>query len=180
MTPRQADHDSHSVGIGGFLAIVAGAVVAWAAFWYFVVNSSLAGWPERGLFGDMFGALNALFSGLAFAGVIYTILLQRTELELQRNEMSLARVEANRQAKSAEDSARLAALSELIAHYARRLSAAQAEADKVLAGPIPPPLQVQIRELQKEYAAAVSELETIYKSLFHAPDPARRLETAKQ
>ena len=48
---------------------------------------------ERGTFGDMFGAVNALFSGLAFAGVIYAILLQRKELSLQRRELELTRAE---------------------------------------------------------------------------------------
>lgn len=37
---------------------------------------------ERGTFGDQFGAVNALFSGLAFAGLIYTIILQRKDLKL--------------------------------------------------------------------------------------------------
>lgn len=41
---------------------------------------------ERGTFGDMFGAINALFSGLAFAGIIITIILQSRELKLQREE----------------------------------------------------------------------------------------------
>ena len=41
----------------------------------------------------MFGSINALFSGLAFAGIIYTILLQRKELELQREELKLTREE---------------------------------------------------------------------------------------
>lgn len=58
----------------------------------------ISGWalyslPERGTFGDMFGAVNALFSGLAFASLIYTISLQRRELELQRQELSLTRAE---------------------------------------------------------------------------------------
>jgi len=35
----------------------------------------------RGQFGDLFGAVNAFFTGLAFAGVIFTIFLQRRELE---------------------------------------------------------------------------------------------------
>ncbi len=48
---------------------------------------------NRGTFGDMFGALTALFSGLAFAGIIYTILLQRQELKLQRRELRLSRLE---------------------------------------------------------------------------------------
>ena len=46
-----------------------------------------------GLFGDRYGAINALFSGLAFAGVIVAILMQRRELELQRNELNATREE---------------------------------------------------------------------------------------
>lgn len=42
---------------------------------------------DRGTYGDQFGIVTALFSGLAFAGIIYTILLQRDELQLQRNEL---------------------------------------------------------------------------------------------
>ena len=43
----------------------------------------LDNWSDRGTFGDLFGAVNALFSGLAFAGLIYTIVLQKQDLELQ-------------------------------------------------------------------------------------------------
>lgn len=39
-------------------------------------------------FGDTAGAVNGLFSGLAFAGVIYAIFMQRDELEMQRKELS--------------------------------------------------------------------------------------------
>lgn len=42
---------------------------------------------SAGEFGDMFGASNALFSGLAFVGVIIAILLQSQELKLQRKEL---------------------------------------------------------------------------------------------
>jgi hypothetical protein len=45
----------------------------------------------RGTFGDMFGAINALFSGLAFASLIYAIFLQREELRLQRTELTATR-----------------------------------------------------------------------------------------
>lgn len=48
---------------------------------------------NRGTFGDMFGAINALFTGLAFAGVIYTIYLQKIELKLQREELRATRDE---------------------------------------------------------------------------------------
>lgn len=47
----------------------------------------------RGTFGDMFGSVNALFSGLALAGIILTILLQRKELKLQREELKETREE---------------------------------------------------------------------------------------
>lgn len=53
----------------------------------------LDNWSDRGTFGDLFGAVNALFSGLAFAGLIYTIVLQKQDLELQRGEIALNRAE---------------------------------------------------------------------------------------
>lgn len=40
----------------------------------------------RGTFGDQFGAVNAMILGLAFTGLIYTIILQRSDLEIQRFE----------------------------------------------------------------------------------------------
>jgi len=48
---------------------------------------------DRGTLGDMFGTVNALFSGLAFAGIIFTILLQRKELKYQRDELKATRTE---------------------------------------------------------------------------------------
>ncbi len=86
---------------------------------------------ERGTFGDMFGAVNALFSGLAFGGIIYTIYLQRTELILQRKELEMTREELTRsasaqensekalaqQVKSMELTAKLNALNSLLEYY---------------------------------------------------------------
>lgn len=48
---------------------------------------------KSGVFGDSFGALTSLFSGLAFAGLIITIVMQKDELALQREELSLTRQE---------------------------------------------------------------------------------------
>jgi hypothetical protein len=42
---------------------------------------------KGGEFGDQFGATNALFSGLAFAILVWTLWLQRRELQLQRDEI---------------------------------------------------------------------------------------------
>jgi len=62
---------------------------------------------QRGTFGDMFGAVNTLFSGLAFAGVIYAIILQREELRLQREELTLTREELAKSAVAHQESANL-------------------------------------------------------------------------
>lgn len=64
----------------------------------------------RGTFGDQFGAVNALFSGLAFTGLIYTIILQRRDLKMQRRdllyqrrELELTRKELEMTRKEMED-----------------------------------------------------------------------------
>jgi uncharacterized membrane protein YccC len=62
----------------------------------------LPDWEKRGQAGDLFGSINALFSGLAFAGVIVAILLQREELQLQRDELTYTRRELERTADAQE------------------------------------------------------------------------------
>lgn len=70
---------------------------------YFGFNN----WSERGAFGDLFGSINALFSGLAFAGLIVAILLQRQELQLQREELQETRQELARTADAQENNLQL-------------------------------------------------------------------------
>lgn len=88
-------------------------------------------WTTRGQFGDMFGALNCLFSGLAFAGLISAIMLQKKELALQREELQLTRDQLSRSADAQEKSesalnrqfsamqktAYLSGLSSMVEHY---------------------------------------------------------------
>ena len=64
----------------------------WSGCWIFV-TVYFPKIENRGQFGDMFGAVNALFAGLAFAGVIGAIILQRNELRYQREELALQRKE---------------------------------------------------------------------------------------
>ena len=49
------------------------------------------------LFGDSFGVVNALISAFAFAGMIVTFRLQRTELKMQREELAAQREEFSQQ-----------------------------------------------------------------------------------
>jgi len=54
---------------------------------------------RSGQFGDMFGGINALFSGLALTGVVIAIFYQRSEIKLQRKELELTREEMRCQRK---------------------------------------------------------------------------------
>ena len=65
---------------------------------FFIPNDN-----TRGTFGDQFGAVNALFSGLAFTGLIYTIILQRRDLEIQRHDLKLQREEIAMNRKEMEE-----------------------------------------------------------------------------
>jgi len=46
---------------------------------------------ERGQFGDSFGVLNSLFTGLGFGGLIVTLILQQRQLSQQEEELKLQR-----------------------------------------------------------------------------------------
>jgi hypothetical protein len=47
---------------------------------------------ERGTYGDMFGVVNSLFTGLAFAGLLYSTSLQQKEIEQLKNEAGERRI----------------------------------------------------------------------------------------
>lgn len=64
-----------------WIMIIILIMIAFYVSVYFWINED-----ERGTFGDTFGAVNALFSGLAFAGMYVALTLQRREYELQRKE----------------------------------------------------------------------------------------------
>ena len=69
---------------------------------YLIIISCFTSMEQRGQFGDMFGMVNALFSGLAFAGVIITIRQQHIDLEYQRVTIKQTNDEMERQTKEFE------------------------------------------------------------------------------
>ncbi len=73
-----------------FCCICVGVVLLWF-FNGFIYPLMVKSVEFRALTGDSFGSVNALFSGLAFAGLIYTIFMQREELALQRAELAMQR-----------------------------------------------------------------------------------------
>ena len=80
------------------IAIV-GVIAMWGLSWW-SINKFIDEPTNQGTFGDMFGAVNALFSGLAFAGLIATLLYQREELKLQRKELNEQKLEFREQNKT--------------------------------------------------------------------------------
>ncbi len=132
-TIADAEHDKDKYSS----LILWGAVVVVICLVYgFTITILSYKWEEKGQFGDTFGAINALFSGLAFAGIIYTIQLQRKELGLQRKELRHTREELSRsadaqndaqkalneQAKMMNTTAKLNTLTAMLEHY-RHISA---------------------------------------------------------
>lgn len=82
------------------IGIIVGIFVLWAgsaAVIYYCIDKDF-----RGITGDMFGAINALFSGLAFAGLIYTIAVQREELQEQRKSIEMQTDELSLQRQAIE------------------------------------------------------------------------------
>ena len=98
--PKASDDEKPS-HVGAYVIVAAvGIISLWILTFVSFVFWEAPDWlpiGDRGTFGDMFGGLNALFSGAAFAGIIFTIILQRKELQLQRRELQLTRVTLNEQ-----------------------------------------------------------------------------------
>jgi hypothetical protein len=135
------------------------------------VYLALPDWTSRGQFGDIFGVVNALFSGLAFAGLIYAILLQREDLSLQRNELEMTREELRRsataqeqseralaaQAAAATQSAKLAATNFLLDYYRKELGSM----GKQLYLPNDPRVQ-KVQDLEQREQVLISILNATY------------------
>lgn len=83
------------------IAIV-GVIALWGLSWI-LIDKYIDSPTGQGTFGDKFGAVNALFSGLAFAGLIVTLLYQKEELKLQREELAQTREELKGQREEFEE-----------------------------------------------------------------------------
>ncbi len=76
----------------------------------------------QGQFGDTFGATNSLFSGLALAGLICTLILQQRQMKVQGIDSERIRVEAASALMIQQRSNHLNALTFLMRHYDDRLA----------------------------------------------------------
>ena len=94
-----------------------------------LIIAFLSNWSDRGTFGDLFGAVNALFSALAFAVLIYTIILQREEIKQNREEIAKsAKLQRKaqevliQQVEQTHLSAKMSAMKTLVDYYNYQIS----------------------------------------------------------
>ena len=129
-----------------WIAIFAGAgavvTILWLISWA-LITRQLGNPMNPGPFGDMFGAVNSLFSGLAFAGIIVAILMQRQELKLQREELARSTKAQEAQERALVIAARLDANVALLERAGRQMETTRSTA---------------IRGREMEYAAQVEIL----------------------
>src|SRR5437879_11852578 len=100
----------------------------------------------------MFGAINSLFTGLALAGVTFTVYLQRNELELQRDQLQRSakaheksEMALNDQAAALKEIVKLQALAALVNAYRGVLQERSAAA--------------QVSEIQRKQLVCLDHLE---------------------
>ena len=70
----------------GFVIAIISVAVLWFAYGI-IVHQLEPDWQTRGQFGDTFGALNTLFTGWAFVGVLFTLFQQSREIEEGREKI---------------------------------------------------------------------------------------------
>lgn len=133
MKKKTTENNTNNKGL--FLITISSLIFViglWSLNYIFLKDQSN---DYKAAFGNMFGPISALFSGLAFVGVIVTIILQSRELALQRLELKDTREELKRSAdaqekseraliKQAENlkiSAKLTALNTLVTYYTESL-----------------------------------------------------------
>jgi Ni/Fe-hydrogenase subunit HybB-like protein len=174
---NRQSHASIALAVGVVIVAILVAVGVGVFF-------ALPDWPSRGQFGDVFGAANALFSGLAFTGLIYTVFLQREELALQRKELELTRQELQRTAKAQEQSevalrsqaaaaslsARMSSASALLDHYRSELRPFRSAAI-----PSDDPRRGVIRDLESKEQALLQILDRMYEKLTAQGDQREQL-----
>lgn len=99
------------------------AAVSYAAYFYF------QDWAVLGQFGSLFGAVNALFAGLAFAGVVTTLLLQMKEIDATRKEVSITAELLHKQTTILASQARFLELQEGVQYRQLQTSGNQLRAE---------------------------------------------------
>ncbi|MBW0436016.1 hypothetical protein HGB47_20630 [Leptospira yasudae] len=129
------------------------AVFIMLSLWVFTYFNDL---DKSSKFGDTFGGINSFFSALAFAGVIYTILLQRDELSLQREEIKRNREELRRAANAQEKITYTSAISNMIGAYNIILDPKSGMKDNSFGG-----IKLDSNKIKVKLAKAITKIENL-------------------
>jgi hypothetical protein len=87
-TPANESSSFDISGLTVFLNVFLGTILIWSAWSLNVYRQFLAeGANDSGKLGDSYGIVTSFFSALGVAGIIYTIILQRKELNETRREL---------------------------------------------------------------------------------------------
>jgi hypothetical protein len=124
---------------------------------------------EASQFGDSFGFGNTLFAGLAFAGVIYAIILQTEELRLQREELEETRDELKRSADAQEQTQQALYLSAYLNAAASMMEGLEPLVANERHSNFKPDTAAY-RQLLAEMRIVLSELRTEAKGFVQIPD----------
>ena len=102
--------------------IIAIWLLTWWGFHYVYNHDKLSTWIPPNEFGDMFGALTCLFSGIAIAGVIAMLRQQHEEMKDTRDEFAAQTKQFKEQTKQFNEQIALARQAQKIDAFYRRLS----------------------------------------------------------
>ena len=95
------EHDTHTFDPRFFRRVIGVVIVLWLAVLCLTVkvyfSEKKVGIAELGQFGDTFGLVNALFTGLALVGLVYAASLQQAQARTQSEHLALQREELSRQ-----------------------------------------------------------------------------------
>src|SRR6185437_4099136 len=85
-----------------FFAVLAFTVVTLGLVLWYAITKAYPKLDDRASFGNLFGGINTLFAGLAFAALVYTLVLQQRALSLQRADLEDQRKDLAEQNRRSE------------------------------------------------------------------------------
>lgn len=89
-------------------SLMVGVFIAITVFWilsYWLISAYFGKPSNSSDVGQLFGAIGALFSGWAFCGVLWAILLQHNAIEIQREDLKATIAEMKQSRQAQEESA---------------------------------------------------------------------------
>ena len=144
-----------------FLGLMAAVILLWL-FLPGCLVKNLTGPADAGEFGDTFGSVNALFTGLAFAGIVFTILLQQRQIKLQRLDFTAQLKEMQQSREEVEQQNRLLGLQLKVQclEITARAFSFEGEAENLLSNvTVTDQLQERARDLQNRAHRLTQQVE---------------------